>query len=335
MSEPTRPQKQKAVVAEKPRRKLLALKIVALVAVAVVVLAVLPALIATVYTPGCSGCHSMAPQVEAQKTGPHARVTCKSCHQGSTPASRFAFRQTVMYGMVLKVIPLSASQASVSDASCVNCHASSTIGTGSKGMVSAKGLQVAHAVCTKGQSCTKCHGGIGHLDKGQIPVSYTMNACISCHAERQIDSSKCASCHVGGSQNATRTGVASSFSVTHGPNWKQMHGTGDLSTCISCHAQSECARCHGPLVPHDRYIVKTHGIAAVKPGGAEKCATCHKDQKFCNDCHGIAMPHPSNFLQTHVTETQKTGEETCYNCHNKQDCDNCHAAHVHPGGAGL
>jgi len=334
MSEPTRP--QKAVVADKPRRKLLALKIVTLAAVVIVVLAVLPALIATVYEPGCTGCHSMATQVNAQKTSPHANVTCQACHQGSTTMRRFAFRQTVMYGMVLKVVPLSNTQANVPNATCETCHSASSIGTGATGLVSAKGLQIAHTPCSKNQSCLCCHGGTGHLSKGQIPLSYSMNDCISCHKQNQQDSSTCSTCHVGGSESTMKAQPStsySSFSVIHGSNWKQMHGTGDLNTCTACHPQSDCARCHGALVPHDNQIISRHGRAAAQPGAAQKCLGCHKDQKFCDNCHGLAMPHSANFLQTHMTEVGKVGEKTCYNCHAKSDCDTCHAAHVHPGGA--
>jgi len=333
MSEPARP--QKTVVADKPRRKLLALKIVTIVAVAIVVLAVLPALVATVYAPNCADCHTN--EEKAQAEGPHAKVTCLSCHQGSTAARRFAFRETIMYGMVLKVLPLSTAQASVSNASCSSCHSSTTIGSGSTDTVSAMGLKIDHKNCTKGTRCTDCHGGTGHLVKGQVPLTYSMNGCLACHAKNQISSSDCSSCHVGGSQNASKAGTsfsASTFSVTHGPDWEQMHGTGALNSCLSCHTQSDCARCHGALVPHDAYIVSTHGKVAADPAAAQKCYSCHT-KKFCQDCHGLTMPHPANFLQTHAAEVSKVGEKTCYNCHSKADCDNCHAAHVHPGGAGL
>jgi hypothetical protein len=66
-----------------------------------------------------------------------------------------------------------------------------------------------------------------------------------------------------------------------------------------------------------------------------KCSSCHKDQEFCNSCHGLEMPHPTNFLKIHASQTKKLGEKTCLNCHIKKDCDTCHDAHVHPGGAGL
>lgn len=334
MSEPTRP--QKAVVADKPRRKLLALKIVTLVALVVVVLAVLPALVATVYTPNCANCHANVQN--AQHEGAHARVTCLSCHGGSTPARRFAFRETIMYSMILKVAPLSTTQANVSNASCSNCHSSNTIGTGDLGMATGNGLNIAHKTCSKSARCTDCHGGTGHLVKGQTPLSYTMNGCVSCHAQNQIDSTNCSTCHVGGTDSAAKAGTgfsSSTFSTTHGPNWKKMHGAGDLSTCVSCHSQADCATCHGALVPHDPYILTTHGKVAADPVAEQKCYTCHTDKKFCSDCHGVTMPHPANFITTHINETKKVGESTCYNCHSKDDCNNCHAAHVHPGGAGL
>ena len=332
MSEPTT-QPRKVTVAQSPRRKLLALRIVTLVLLVIVVLAVLPALIATAYTPSCNKCHT--DQVNAQKEGPHAQTTCLSCHGGSTGSRKLAFRETVMYGMVLKVVPLS-SQASVPNVTCVTCHSNDSFSSvDATGVVSAKGLRISHVACAKGQDCTSCHGGTGHQLKDQLPTSYTMDACVSCHTKNQQDSTTCSNCHIGNYSNAAQQASASSssFSTTHGPNWEQMHGAGDQSTCGSCHQQSDCARCHGGLVPHDQNIVTTHGPEAAKPDA--KCNTCHTDQKFCDNCHGLPMPHPSNFLETHVTETKKIGEDTCYNCHSKQDCDSCHDAHVHPGGAGL
>jgi len=325
-------QPQRAVVADKPRRKLLALKIVTLVVLVVVVLAVLPALIATVYTPRCENCHT--DQVNAQKSGPHVRITCQACHAGTTGSRRLAFRETVMYGMKLKLVSL-PSQASVPNESCANCHSNANFSTGSSKVVTSKGLRINHVACSKGQSCTSCHGGIGHQIKGQVPTTYNMDACVACHAQNQKDSSNCADCHADSyTSTAKQLGFSSAtFSAVHGANWEKMHGAGDQSTCLSCHKQSDCARCHGALVPHDAYIITTHGKAAAAPDA--KCNTCHKDQKFCDDCHGMPMPHPSNFLQTHAAVTKTVGETTCYNCHAKSDCDNCHNAHVHPGGAGL
>ncbi len=331
MSEPTRP--QKVVVADKPRRKLLALKIATLVVLGVVVIALLPAAIATVYTPDCGRCHTE--EAKAQEESAHAKVTCLACHEGSTGARRFAFRATFIYGMSLKVIPLSTAQANVANATCSSCHPANTTGKGETGMVTGNGLTIAHAVCTKGQQCTSCHGGMGHLVKGQVPLAYSMSACIACHSNNQLDSSNCDSCHANDSQKTAARFSMSTFSTTHGPNWKKMHGAGDLKTCVSCHTASDCARCHGALVPHDAYILSSHGKVAADPAAAQKCASCHTDKKFCDGCHGVAMPHPAEFLNTHATEAKKTGEATCLNCHAKSDCDSCHAAHVHPGGAGL
>ncbi|MCL2332533.1 MAG: hypothetical protein FWC54_03480 [Actinomycetia bacterium] len=334
MSEPTPP--RQVVVADKPRRRLLVLRIATLVAAVVVILALLPAFAAVVYTPDCSRCHKA--EVAAQKTAPHAKLACLSCHRGSTAARRFAFRETLMYGMILKVVPLSGSQASVANASCSSCHSANNIGKGDNSLLVKNGIKIAHVPCTKGQLCTSCHGGVGHLADGQIPTVYQMSGCVSCHSHNGIDSSTCSNCHEGSLKNNTKTSgkfSLSTFSTTHGANWQQKHGAGDLSTCKSCHPQSDCARCHGALVPHDNYILKSHGKVAADPAAAQKCYGCHKDKKFCDDCHQTKMPHPANYLTTHAAEAKKIGEEICQNCHLKKDCDTCHAAHIHPGGAKL
>ncbi len=324
----------KAVIAAKPRAKLRALKIITWVIVILAVLAILPAIAATAGTPACSNCHT--DEVKAQKQTAHANVDCTACHEGSTGITRWAFRQTVVYGMVLKIVPLSGTQAGIPDASCVACHESGTIGTGAKGLVTANGLHIEHADCSKGQTCVSCHGDSGHTVPDEMTTRYTMDACVSCHSENQIDSSDCKSCHVDSPEKKSldKAGIsASTFSVTHGKDWKQMHGTGDQTTCSACHESKDCARCHGPLVPHDRYIVSMHGKAAADPDN--KCGTCHTDEKFCSDCHGVEMPHPSNYLKVHAADAAGAGEKKCYNCHAKSDCTTCHDAHVHPGGATL
>jgi hypothetical protein len=105
-----------------------------------------------------------------------------------------------------------------------------------------------------------------------------------------------------------------------------------LQTCGACHESTFCGRCHGALVPHDsRTIISQHGSAAAKADN--QCATCHRETAFCDGCHGISMPHPSGFLAHHSAVTAKTSSDVCDRCHDSEDCNACHRAHIHPGGA--
>jgi predicted aldo/keto reductase-like oxidoreductase len=52
------------------------------------------------------------------------------------------------------------------------------------------------------------------------------------------------------------------------------------------------------------------------PNGAlvNTCYTCH-EKRFCNDCHGgIEMPHPTGYVNNHV-EDSKTKLDACGICH--------------------
>ena len=150
------------------------------------------------------------------------------------------------------------------------------------------------------EMCFECHG------EGGAPV-----ACDTCHAARLP-------------AERIQTGV---FSVTHGEDYLKTHGMGGTGTCSPCHAQSKCASCHGPGVPHPKDFVNKHAVPA-KSDGAQ-CTTCHVTA-FCSDCHQVEMPHPTEFVKSHGDLVEANSETTCRRCHDPADCTVCHEKHVHP-----
>ena len=300
--------------------------IVAAVVLACLVLYLLPGAIATVWVPACVRCHSDI--ADSQGGLPHADQACISCHGGSTPLARLTYRYTVMYHMVLPLSPLQADTARIHNDHCRSCH---TVDEG-LGIVVARGIRIKHQACTADIRCIVCHGAVGHELESSWSSHYSMNQCLRCHLQKSVYSDDgCEQCHEGKYRPLSK-GSRSSFSLVHGKNWKQTHGLGDIKTCSACHDEAMCGRCHGQLVPHDsRTIITKHGKVAADP--ENKCASCHREQSFCMDCHGIVMPHPERFLQEHSAITRALPDGTCDKCHLSNDCDACHNAHIHPGGA--
>jgi hypothetical protein len=154
-----------------------------------------------------------------------------------------------------------------------------------------------------------------------------MNDCITCHKALNVTVA-CKACHVGDVEKKSFTGPE--FTVTHGPNWQQTHGMGQMSSCSACHQSTSCARCHGPGVPHTASILGDHPTYAKLP--TAKCDTCHT-KAFCFACHQTEMPHPADFPSKHSAIVKAQGPQNCLRCHAQSDCDTCHTRHVHPGGS--
>jgi hypothetical protein len=160
-----------------------------------------------------------------------------------------------------------------------------------------------------------------------------MDTCMSCHNSNPTNTSTCAICHVDNSGATTRgAGAVTPWRVTHGPQWKTMHGMGDLETCKGCHTtRTFCASCHHVEVPHATNYLAAHGADVLaRETGRKDCLLCHR-QYSCDNCHGLPMPHPDGFLQRHPAYVQKNGSTICERCHDKKSCTDCHTRHTHPG----
>ena len=191
----------------------------------------------------------------------------------------------------------------------------------------AKGVSIVHAQCSKGRMCTDCHSDTAHGTAATWAKTATMEQCLDCHNADRVRSD-CTSCHGARSQSSLmRSGQ---WVVTHGPNWKQTHGMGDLNTCAACHPANYCVRCHGISLPHGPDYIRIHPTAALT--NRADCAVCHR-RVFCDSCHGLPMPHPADFTPQHSTIVKQQGTSKCMRCHVQDDCTNCHVKHVHPGGA--
>ncbi|MDR3686228.1 MAG: cytochrome c3 family protein [Coriobacteriia bacterium] len=289
-----------------------------------VVLLALVLTVTTVTLPGCTFCHSSATFVAQSQSNPHAKLSCTQCHAQPGPVARLPFAYHLIFGMVLHVAPTGGPVSGIPDATCLSCHQNVL-----KAVVRLNGISIKHEVCAKGRLCVDCHSDAAHGSAVQWQTTATMNTCLDCHDTARVRSD-CTMCHA--ARSMVQRLSTGEWQITHGPNWKQTHGMGDLKTCASCHPDNFCVRCHGIPLPHGQDFLKLHPAYALT--NRADCAVCHQ-QTFCDNCHGLPMPHPDDFTPAHPSIVQKQGQALCLRCHVIDDCTNCHVKHVHPGGATL
>lgn len=269
----------------------------------------------------CALCHGK--QEADENNSRHAGMRCNSCHQNGGVFGVLSWRIEVVSMVARSASTSSQSQvgAYVSSEACKRCHADVLYE-----IVRRNGIGVSHKEIDEAKiRCVECHARVAHPTSVVSEKSPMMDRCLTCH-DGEKASADCEICHVGRADKTKR--VKTSWSVAHGPNWKRMHGMGNLAACKVCHLGDYCRRCHNTFLPHPEFWVRLHPADAKKD--AKKCLDCHH-RAFCDNCHGLKMPHPSGFLREHAGEVEKRGRAGCYKCHLEAGCERCHARHIHPG----
>lgn len=295
-----------------------------LAAAAALVVALLVALGAVASSAaGCSSCH--ASQAEALAETGHASLACSVCHTGSS--GQFAASVDVAVRMVpasVGGVAMDGPGRTVGSGPCLECHEDVLV----DGLRAANGLRVDHVSCAAEAQCSACHSPSAHGTSTRLVRAPVMSACTVCHLERGA-SVACETCHEGEmAADHVRDPV---WVSAHGPDWEIAHGLGEQQSCSVCHGQEDCARCHGPGVPHGQDFGSAHGAHAIE-SGRDACLTCHKSSSFCDGCHQVDMPHPTGFLQDHSSVATSMEDPACTTCHPITDCRSCHEFHIHPGG---
>ncbi len=275
----------------------------------------------------CSSCHE--PSVESLDSSAHASLDCYACHPGQGVLRRIAFRSKVVFDMYpADVFSKDAGIGPVvrtGSRSCSTCHPTVL---DPEHVTESRGLRIRHGVCVAdAASCDSCHLSDAHPSNARPERSLSMGVCVECHTSRSAPL-ECASCHTTGYVRDDL--LRGPFAVTHGVNWEQTHGLGDLRQCVVCHQEDTCVKCHGVVVPHEASFGATHGDASLQDDA--DCTTCHASA-FCDDCHQTVMPHPDSFLPEHSSIAEDMSDPACVRCHEVADCQRCHEYHVHPGGA--
>lgn len=277
----------------------------------------------------CKSCHRSAGETLASSA--HAGARCDSCHVsgGALGVLENRFRVVAMVAEAPFVAIARGSLGGtdgMDNEACLVCHESSMSKT-----LTVNGIRMNHrSPEEKGWLCTECHSGTAHAAEEPDRASYTMEDCMSCHSAGTENLATCTVCHPDDDQTVVRRNTP--WRVTHGSNWQQTHGMGDLDTCKVCHGNDYCVACHGMSLPHVPGFLGNHGDIVVAGGqsGDEKCLVCHKG-KACEICHGMEMPHPTGFIKEHKSLSEELGRDACERCHKPEQCVACHTRHTHPG----
>lgn len=270
----------------------------------------------------CASCHTE--QAERLAGSQHATLSCYDCHLDS-PWSYLEQKNEEflrMYPRAVSGVTLDGPGRRVSREACSRCH-----GNGPYGTHEGKGLRVSHDDCAPIPTlCDTCHGTIAHGDAVRWSRTAVMDDCLACHQTVNAPV-KCETCHAGklGRERLT----SGPWQVTHGAQWRDTHGMGNLATCATCHPDAKCIKCHKTEIPHQEGFFNTHGKQALVKDA--KCLDCHTNKSWCTSCHGSEMPHPRGFLKVHSDSAKSYTDPLCLRCHAPEDCKNCHEAHTHPG----
>lgn len=292
-------------------------------AAAVAVVTGLALLVAVGSSPAaCTSCHRVLGEISEPLA--HSQVGCYSCHAPRI-GDKVAFKADEILRMYPRALFGGAPSGPVRETAreaCLSCH-EDIIGAVLPGD---GGYRIDHAACAPEASCDGCHSMTAHGTAVRWKRQPIMEDCTSCHRLENV-TDECDACHTG--KTRERRLEAGPWQVTHGRNWRTVHGMGDLESCQTCHPDDYCAKCHKVQVPHAKTFGAEHGDAAKTD--RKSCTTCHKSDQYCTACHGIEMPHPAGFLRQHSKIAKNTEDPVCERCHTPEDCRRCHTRHIHPG----
>lgn len=205
----------------------------------------------------------------------------------------------------------------------------------------------------RGARCIDCHG------LPEAPTLPRMDSCQSCH-DGQLASDRCATCHLSHPDGRLKTRLpfgrlrpadhADPGFATGG------HGVAGRTPddCASCHAPTDCQRCHDsrikPLEIHPADYLIAHPAHARR--NDPDCSSCHRRSTFCVECHTLsgvvdqsdtttfgaglarkAQFHPPGFTglsggpagPTHHRIAARRNIAECASCHQESTCIKCHS----------
>lgn len=161
--------------------------------------------------------------------------------------------------------------------------------------------------CHARATCLRCHGGLrrpasihvgDYIHRHGREARANRQRCKACHTRQRF----CLSCHQ--RMGVARSNAASPYRTPglqhfHGPNWASstakgvafnrhaIHARRSVGTCVSCHRERDCMRCHA------RRRVGGLGRSPHGPGfrGSRRCRVMlRRNQRACLKCHGYRDP---------------------------------------------
>ncbi len=203
----------------------------------------------------------------------HARPSCTTCHGGATE----------LPGAILQLPTpdAPATQGVQTRRRAPTGHVADFV---SRHGGSAAAEQPNCSVCHSQNYCATCHdgptGGSYHADNFMArhgPEAFgRANDCASCHNTEAF----CRDCHVSNGISS-EAGRGAAFHDAE-PYWLIGHGQAarqELESCVSCHQQSDCMRCHSALTGGG---ISPHGPdfdgSRLSDANPTTCRLCHGTQ---------------------------------------------------------
>jgi predicted CXXCH cytochrome family protein len=219
---------------------------------------------------GCETCHMPQGSDHLEALSIPGPETCMGCHNPGVEHQQaeqcgFCHAQVVDFRLTASGAPRSfhgdsftlshAAAASAGQPDCTNCHAENT--------------------------CTQCHDGLG--SPSFHPVNFLashgpeafgrVSDCTACHSTEVF----CRECHlnVGFDQGG---GLSASFHTDQGIGFfgHSLGARQDLESCVSCHQQTDCMRCHSARTGLN---VNPHGP------GFDASSLISLNKATCDLCH--------------------------------------------------
>lgn len=297
-----------------------------------------------------SACHEMRPYHAAWQQGPHADVSCVSCHVDSGAAARLSHKVVALREVWAHVegdvaFPL-ADPAPVPNARCVACH--EDIESDTPGFSHSE-----HA--GRGQ-CVDCHSTAGHeVTAAALREAGVLNPTAS--QQRAVESSAVAIVGAGTANVPEHVAIActgchdmqaTGCNGCHEPNHENTGPAQKTAQCTTCHSAgvefafahpaepAECGSCHTPTETHT--FEGSCSACHSEPGASWSFS--HSDQAQCSNCHKTPAEHAKGPCAS-CHEPGKTwafrhpaASSTCTSCHTvpaqhrSGSCTSCHKTGV-------
>jgi len=250
----------------------------------------------------CANCHNGQMQPEVDWTPPepadrnlkfthasHPPFDCTQCHTDAGAPD------VMVSPVVANCFACHGIQAEHHDASvvdCGRCHvrppAPATHGYEwrEEHAVEAAASPERCGTCHIRSECLDCHlPAAASPSPGYHPADFLQRhpssaynretSCADCHNAAQF----CQSCHLQAGLTAVG-GIGAGYHDAQ-PNFAGGHGQAarqNLETCVSCHIERDCLRCHTTMNPHGpNFDAKTMR---------------EKNAQMCTACHGLNVPNP-------------------------------------------
>jgi len=267
----------------------------------------------------CPKCHLMQTAYKGWKTSSHRKVDCSGCHQ--TPGLTGISMRRLNYlreAIVSSTKKTDKPSSEISNRSCLRCHDAI-----SKDTVVQYNVRVSHKEFL-GDSCSSCHGNVGHGKESRLKTEPSMNKCLVCHDDSKAPA-RCNLCHV--------KDIGEKMRKPKRDKLKTMVTA--LTNCRGCHPTNRCTEHHGTEMPHQMpEWKKTHG-KSIENTNNPICWRCHPDDySSCQRCHTSTAPHSDKWQELHayvVLGQRPYGLKECKRCHAPDSCQSCHE----PGGDGF